>query len=1019
MAGPYDITPTIQQAAITNLIQGVRHDIGVWLCAVADFTPTIEAAITAGWVPPGAPWVDVTQFLAPGASIKVAADNTITFTVADHSQANWPEDTVIAVIARHWDGTSYGAYYVSGWALIRGDGKQDDQRFAQTGDITCTYIDRYKKVPLPSMRFGRANLCLGATIAGASPAITNPATESPLEYISQPNTAGANAIDGNRDTVYIADVVCDPTRPTLGDSDVPRFLRMYAGRNVRTIGAGGQPIWIEIWCGHCITPWGITWAGIPKMYNDAAGEGQNAVRTDARLSTQVVTYGDGTKGFQVRSFQNAAYVADTWIQWIIGSGYTKRPIRFSVDIKAASTPSIGKALYMSITDAAPTPSARQDFDPLILAQDWAHYEFSFDNSGNYGGAKVSIKTQPGELISGDIYYELRNLRVDIGWDNDMYGQENGFRTLWLGVDDGIGHEKWIKVAWNLEKDGNWRIPPFSSIIITDDLGVFKSKFDPGDRQVYQLKNSFPTWFIGPSPEHTRLRLVLMNNPPDLFDIDTLPGDAIDLDSFSFDTFVWTPHQGTVRANPLGTGAITTEEFPQPGMEQTFGTAFLWVDLGAFVSPTLLRDIDNAVKYIPVDDTDRYPWFGTIHIGTEDIQFNGKDSENLIATVRGANSTTAAAHNRGDSVIPCFDANAGAGATQQTGPFVDKFSIIRGDNKPVIASGALLYSNLPAPSDPSLGGTRWERNPDWNLATRFSGNASATIDYVPPLATVRGGAANVLQARHWCIVGDRMAYYGGQPQRFKVNELTAREYSPGAGADGAYLGHQAGDYAGVIGHILTQHAGLPLAKFGTLVTGGAPISDLHIAPSTVQAAIGSAVGNQYMTVYNDRWNNLYMTAVPGSTLFLANAVTWTWTALNCWGARIVGQWGEAHPCAQVIVWAIEPATLKQYRFEYPPVPDLIGNTIELHDIAVASYDQGREMTRSIYRNARARRTIQLKAGACPWLGKYQRHVISLPLLDRGGAWDGINCYVKDYSVEYAMTDHGITCETTITLVELAL
>lgn len=1020
MAGPYDTIPTFGQQAITNLIRGVRHDVTVYFHAGGDFwTPTLEAAIQSGWVPSGGAWTNVTNLIVPNTTIKIAADNTITFQVTGHGTANWPDDSVIVIVARHWDGGGWSAYYVAGWGFVRGDGRQDDQRFTQTGEITCTYVDRFKKMPLSSHRFGRRNLCIGATIAGSSPAIANPNTEAPLEYVSQANAAGENAIDGNVDTVYIADVVCDPARPVLGDSVVPRFLRMYAGRNVRTIGAGGEPIWIEIWCGHNVTPWGITWTGIPNMYNDGAGEGQPAERTDARLSTAAVTYGDGSRGFQVRSFQNAAYTADTWIQWIIGSGYVKRPIRVSVDIKAASTPSIGKALLLSITDAAPTPSARRDFDPLILAQEWAHYEFPFDSSGNYGGAKISIKTLPGELISGDIYYELRNLRVDIGWDNDMYGQENGFRTLWLGVDDGIGHEKWIKVAWNLEKSGNWRIPPYSSIIITDDIGVFKGKFDPGDRQVYQLKNTFPTWFIGPSPEHTRLRLVLMNNPPDLFDIDNLPGDAIDLDTFSFDTFGWTPHQGVLRANPLGTGAITTEEFPQPGMEQTFGTAFIRVDLGAFVAPTLIRDISATDLYIPVDDLDRYPWFGTIRIGMEDIQFNGKDAEYLIGTFRGVNATTQTAHNRGDAVTPCFDANAGAGATAQTGPMVDKFTIRRRDGKPVIASGALLWSNLPGPGDPSVGGAKWERHPDWNLAMRWAGNQSATIDYTPPLATVRGGVANVIQARHWCGVGDRMGYVFGQPQRFKVNELIAREYSPGAAQDGAYLGHQAGDYGGVIGHILTQHAGVPLTKFANLVASGTPITDLHIAPTTVQSALNSVMGAQYLTVYNDRWNNLYMIAVPGSSLFLANTITWTWTDQNAWGARIVGQWGEAHPCAQVILWALEPAALKQYYFAYPAVPDRLGNTIELHDVAVGSYDQGREMARAIYRNARARRSIQLNAGACPWIGRYQRHIVNLPSLDTTGAWSGVNCYVRDYTVEIGMGDGGITWQTSVTLTELAL
>lgn len=467
------------------------------------------------------------------------------------------------------------------------------------------------------------------------------------------------------------------------------------------------------------------------------------------------------------------------------------------------------------------------------------------------------------------------------------------------------------------------------------------------------------------------------------------------------------------------GPFTTEEYPQPGMEQTYGSAYLWVDTGAYVPPKLNRDISATDLYIPVDDTDAYPVAGTIRIGTEYILYGAKRDEYLVAYARGANSSIPAAHSRSDAVYPCYDANADSGLSVQTGALVDRVTIVRQDGKPVIEDGALLWSNLPGPGDPSTGGQLWERHPDWNLATRWQGNQSSIIEYVPPVAPVTLGSAHVRQARHWCVVGHRMQYYFGRPQRFKINEVSIWEFSPHAGVSGGYEGHGAGDFPGVVGHIVTQHAGLPVSKFGSTVSGAGPIGELHITPTTVQSALGSTLGNQYMTVYNDRWNNIYLTALPGSVLFPATLVSWTWTELNCWGGRITGGWSEAHPCAQAIVWATEPAALRQYYYEYPPVADRLGNTVEARDVIVASYDQGREIARALYRSARTRRSIQLSAGACPWLNKYQRHVVNLPGLDKGGAWSGINMYVRDYTVEIGMSPNGITWNTTIQLAELAL
>ena len=1013
--------PTTQEAAITNLRTGIRHNFRVYRAEV-ELTQDDEAAIIPGWVPTGPTWSDVTAQLRADSKITIKADNTITFAVRNHNRSEWQDDRAIVIIAQHWDGAAWCPFYVAGWGYIRGDGRQDDLRFEQYGEVTVTYLDRLKKRPLPAHHMGRPNLAKGASIGGATPAIADAIAEVPLEFTSQADGAATRAVDGNSDTAYVSDTVCDPDPPVKGDSVYPRILRICAGRTVRTIGAGGEPLWVEIWAGHDLTPWGTTWIGVPEMYNAPAGEGMPAERTEpGKLKYEVVTYGDGTKGFRSTSYMSANPKLDTWIQWIIQSGYTRMPFRVTIEIKAGHPDSIGKAVMIGVTDAAPTPSFSQLIDPVVLTADWQRFQFDSADSGNYGGAKLSIKTKVGELLSGDMVYEIRRFQVAIGFDNDVYGPLLDYKTLHLGMDDGAGHEKWVRIAWNLAKKGNWRIEPFGSVIITDNLSVFKSKFDAGGRTVYEMQREFPYWFFGPSVG--RIKLMFAGADIHMDDLDFIPPDAIVLDDIDMSVVnggvPWLPRQALTRQSPLGTGYLAVEDYPQQGMETTYGQAFLWVDLGEYVPPTLSDAITAADLLIPVSDPDEYPAYGTIRIGTEDIIFVGKDGEYLIATTRGANSTVAAAHSATDPVVPCYDDNAGPGATAQTGPLIDKFVVRRKPGTPVIASGAIIWSNLPAPGNPSSGGAKWELHPDWELGMRFAGNKTGDIEFIPPSAEVRGGYANVRQARHWAIVCDRMAYANGKPQRFKVNEVIARKFSPAAGQSGAYAGHGAGDYTGVVGHLLTQHGGLPVSKFIPQVSG-VPLSELSITPSNVQSAVQSAIGGQYLTIYNDAYNRVYLTGAPGSFLFSALDIEWAWTPSNAWGVRTSGDWSEAHPCAQVVMHAIEAATMRQYVIKYPEMPDLLGDVITVKDVHVTSEDQAREMTRALYRRARTRRKISVQAGACPWIKRYQRHTINFPDLDRGAEWDGLNVYVDNFTITIGLSDKGsITWNTAVDLVELAL
>lgn len=1005
--------PTASEAAITNLTEGVRHQFQVWRAEGA-LTPADEGLIVGAWVPTGPSWSDVSASVSGRSGIQIGANNDITFRVRNHDRNQWPDDRAVAIVGRHWDGTAFSAWYVVGWGFINGAGAQEQERFNQLGEVKLTYISRFQKYPTRPLRFGVRNIATAGSIAASSAILATPSQESPLEYISQADVAGARIIDGAANTVSVADVIADPTRPTLGDTVKPRILRFAAHRTTRGIGDGANPIWVEIWAGHNSIPWGTTWTGIPDMYNVGAGEGQPAVRDEpGKIKTEVIDYGT-YKAFKVTSRQNADPKRDTWIQWILGGLNVGLPFRVELEVRAIGAYSIGKAINLSVTTADPAGSSRQNVPALVLGSSWQSYAFDFDDSGAYGGAKLAIKTIPGDLVGADVVYEIRNFAIWFGWDGDIWSTTD---KLYLAMDDGNGHERWVRIAWNLDKSGNVRIPPKKSIIICDDLATFKAKYDPGAAQVYQMRDVFPEWFFGPNVG--RMWLAICSTPPNMNDLDTAPASIDLLDQIDFVTrpdLVWSPEQGMVRASPLGTGSLAVETFPRPGLDQQFGSAYWWVDLGAYSPSTLARDVGIGDNYIPVSDPSRYAATGIVRVDSENLTYTAKEDEYLYVP---AGAT--AAHTLGTLVYPRLDGNADTGTNNQTGPMVSRIMLRRKPGTPYIESGAVLYSNLSAPRDPSdpgnVVGAKWERHPDWKLLTRWANNTQDVIDAIPPLAAVPGGFANVVQARHWAIVVDRMQRYNGLPQRAKLNEFIILEYVPDAGVAGGYNNPAAADFVGAIGHLLTQYGGVPLAKFLPQIDHS-PIGDTSVASTNVQGAITSLIGNNHLAVYNDPMNAIILGAVPGSHLYRPGAPEFTWTRSNTRGQKIGGNWDEAHKVSKVIVWAVEPSTLRHYTFQYPEVPYILGNTIELKDVYIGTRDQGRMIARAVFLIGQARRRIRVEAGAVPWVRLNQRHAVNLPGLDSGGAWGGVSFYVRDYSIRIGVTERGIvTWNTSVELAEL--
>ncbi len=1013
--------PTVTEAYITNR-RLVRDDVKIWRKVDPELTEAEEAAIIPGWLPSSPDWEDVTDQVRFGAGVRIALAGggpAINLQIDQHAQTDWPYRLPVAIVGRHWDGGDWYEH-IAAWGRVVGSGGQRRKGADRSGELILDLARWWLGTNVPAHRLGRLNAALGASLAGGSATLATPLSESPQEYINQASCAATMLVDGNVDTVAVANAFADPAIPTIGDTTKPRLLRLYAGRTDRAIGAGGEPIFVEIWYGHDTTPWGTTWTGIPEMYNAAGGEGKPAIRDDDRLTTTVESDGDGGQCLRVFVKQNTNPKGDTWIQWITGSAtYTNVPMKVRMELRASpvSPAAQGRRLHIAVGDSRTVGATVKEVKPFVLSADWQEVEFPFDSSTDYGGAKISIKSWPGESQDGGWRYEVRRLQVGMGWDHDEYARKNNYVALRLGIDDGAGNERWVRFAWDLAAgQGNFSIPPFDSIIVTDDIDTLKRKFDVGNRTVYQMKNLAPWWFFGPLVG--RLKLALMHNPISEFDIDLTTTGTYDLlDDVDFPNrpdLVWTPQQAMSRQSDIGTGQLATEDFPQIGVIPAFDSAYWYFALAAPDFPTLLYDIPIGAARIPVSDPDRYNLAGIVRIGAESIAFSGKDGEYLLVV-----GATLAAHTQGDEVVPRWSGHANYGANDQTGRLLDYVELRRKEGKATIMDGFLLYSNATAPGDPGVGGSKWETHPDWELLTRFSGNTLSTIGVAPPVSQVWGGYAPVIQARYLCVGISRMNRTFGKRERGKANELVAREWVPGSIGPSHYLGHGVGTVNDAIGHIFVRHGLVPIGKF---INAAPPVAlnDVHIAPTTVGQAVASLTQKGLLNTVVDQYGYVTLEPSPASFLFDRQTVEWTWTEANSWGAEQTGTWDEPQRVSQVVAWGYDPVAMKHYRMAYPQVPNRYGSIVEVKDLIVSSPDQLREIARARFRDGNTRRGLRVKAGACPWLRVNQRHIVDYPNLDPGGAWAGINFYVESFGVDITRAPDGaVLWITTISLREMAL
>lgn len=951
-----------------------------------------EAAITGNWTPIGqAGWADRSAEVMGGGSVKQQGRGYgCALTIREESRLIWADDLAVAVIGRHYYQGAYTGWQLLAWGYLDGSGSQRRKvALEATGERSVVYVDYWSKAEVPSHQFGARNLAKGATVVGSTTPLVAPAAEAPYEYLSQDDCAGGNAIDENGDTTAISSLLADASPPGgVGSSADPRLVMLYAGRTSRTLGAGNEPLAIGIALQFdMLGGWGgfANAGAVPNLSEQGTNQPNNqyvvGTITGDRYVARILA-------------QPGNPDAKNYVQWNVG-GRDNVPIRISFDIKAGSTPSIGRFAMLQL---GPFDGAVKDFH-VPLSASWAHYDMDFDSSGARG---VLLRFRAGrlELAAQDLYIEIANLRVWAGYCDESPDHDR----LFLAYDNGAGEQRWVRLAFDLTTP-TFTIAPGKILWLVDDANIFRAKFDPGDAQVIGLKNLYPNCYFNPGVG--KLKLGYNTNPlrnDYTGGTDPYTGGGQVIEEINLAGYSWSNFAALMRKSPAITGAWAVESYPQASLltESSFGPSWWQYKLPAYQPPKLIAPLLAGTNRMAVDDPDQFGGPGSIvYVGAEPgpytaLSVHGRDGDTILLSLNVATTIPVG--------TPIWLQWAG---DRQVGHLVGGIEVRRKEGKTRIADGKVLTSILDNPTSPA---PDFERGTDWSLYATFS-------DAWGWRATLTPYPNGPRQVAHVAPVVARMERRDGAAERAKLTELIVREYKRGAAAGGGWRSHAVSEIGSIIAHYLTQHAVVPESKV-TLAVPSPSTGDLRVTPATLATVVAQFERAAALAVWADPYNQITIGPDPGSPAYTATSAAFTFDHTNTIGEVVAG-WAAAHDIAQVRVTARDAETFRTYDVAYPPRPARLGRIVELRDVVVRSEREALALAEARFRQGYARRTYQLTTGPAPWLRKYMRVICDFPDLDAGGQHGGINCFVESFEHNFPIDDGGVNFTTRLQLKELAL
>jgi len=267
-----------------------------------------------------------------------------------------------------------------------------------------------------------------------------------------------------------------------------------------------------------------------------------------------------------------------------------------------------------------------------------------------------------------------------------------------------------------------------------------------------------------------------------------------------------------------------------------------------------------------------PSSGTVQIGSEQITYSARQKDHLVVTARGANGTTAAAHNEGDTVELIWSGDATqAHAVKRIG-----WRRYNGTNYPKWFR--LKVAHLEGARNP----TDAAYNNDWTELTSVNNHAAATWNYT--LSPVRRVRSILLQ----------IETMNTDPSRPRLNEIVADV--DGSTFDAATT-LAAGTQAALVIKQVLLNAGFPTGALFSATTPG--LSGFTTAKEMAWAVIADLAQFAGVRVDVQRDSKMYVAPDPywGASSWAAAE---TWTRITATAAEVMA--GNNEPVSQVeIAW----------------------------------------------------------------------------------------------------------------------
>jgi hypothetical protein len=1000
-----------------------RHGCEVKVYAGPLLNETVQPVVAAGadYVP-GAGWTDITSLVADPACDGNEHESVLTLTVAGFAldTGTFVPDRMILLRARQWDDTllAWGPWSVQFnghcTGLAQGDVAGGEIDPEQAGTVECRQFWHLAGLQhIPAATYGPREIARGRPTT-ASSTLADPSVEAPLEYASAASVAADQAVDGNRDTVWISNNVANPTPPVPWDTGRRvKIMRLYDGTGgAGVLGANGDCRALELRCDHRAHDEGFE--SSTGLYAEMGGP----PGTTAQIQRTTAWAASGSWSLLVTGQGGARLAEGGGVGTVnpIGGMAPEVEAECSFVMRGHGGPATVEFLL------SPGASGGTEVRRFTAPADRG-IRFSLRRAtGNAGQMSLRWKFLAGASPAATIGFYLDDIRLLGGVELE----QSDNKGLYLWFDDRRGNTGCTRLSDVLDMDS---IGGGQSLILTDDAELFRQRFDAGDAAtVVQWRNLPPRATQNPNglqqldfaSGRGRLTMVMWRrfNAPD--SPTNLVGDGGEVwDDIGLEGLPTFGRTEALRRTGAPAGAWAREANPGFGGAAIAGTAWLRVDLGSFPATVLTATLGTApTGTLNVTATDGYRAAGWHWIDNERLYLVKSGPTTFAYSGRSG----AVGHAIGASVYPDQDGQ------RITIPLVAAIGLRRRAGVPAVRDFSIIGSVLPSPRDPATpdpSGGVWGEHDDWFPLVAARGNTHPNPTYVigregdwqpddTPDARDWGRPLRWLQ-----IVVDAMADGG----RAKINEVMVWAADLDSGGTGAWAGTSPPDLRGVVGHLVVHQGGLPAAQYqvdrgfaGLDLPWGMAYGTLPIAPGTIDEIVSDLEQRGVMRLAVQPGGIVRLLPDPLGTAAAFQAPEHHWTGADIWRLSIRRK--GAHAVSQARVTARNEGEQVTLRAAFPRTPQRYGSLVDVADVLMGTQAQVNDHAIRVYRQSNAPWAVDIDTGYVSPLTVWARHTVTYEDADRAGlVFSGHNFYLAGFSWRVLSDDEGQFWTTSASLESL--